>query len=247
MAEPSGAASFARYAFPPNDLGHCGPPGADVLLAAGAGTAVGPDLRDRAAGFDGAWPYLGLLAGTAGVDELDVSVVSAYWLGGDLLGAVEPAAFEEVVRGSFGGQPGVLDRLTAEPGAWTTGPNHAFHVFVVYPWVGLLGPGRDTPVTVLESCRVRWATVESVGDGVATVVGRPLRFVDGGLELGPEATETARWSRDEHSFVEGLEPGDVVALHWDWVCDRLDPGRLAGLQAVTSRQLASTNRWLISR
>ncbi|MEO7981653.1 MAG: DUF6390 family protein [Sporichthyaceae bacterium] len=249
MPGSAGEAAFARYAFPPNDLGHCGPPGADVLLAAGAGAATVArlDLRERAAGFDGAWPYLRLLAATAGTDELDAEVVSAYWLGGPLLDGVDADAFEDTVRRDFGGQPGVLDRLAAEPGGWATGPNHAFHVFVVYPWVGLLGAGREVPVTVLESCRVRWGTVQSVEDGTATVVGRPLTWSDGRLALGPETPEVARWSRDAHDFVSGLRPGDLVALHWDWVCDRLTPERLAELEAVTRRQLASTNRWLAGR
>ena len=244
-----GEATFARYAFPPNDLGHCGPPGSEVLLAAGAGSATPgrADLRERASGFAGAWPYLRLLAESAGVDELDAGVVSAYWLGGPLLDVVDRSAFETAVRRDFGRQPGVLDRLSAEPGGLLTGPNHAFHVFVVYPWVGLLGTGGDVPVRVLESCRVRWATVDSVGDGTATVVGRPLSWSGGRLGLGPETPETARWSRDEHAFVAGLLPGDVVALHWDWVCDRLTPEQLAHLRMVTARQLGSTNRWLAGR
>ncbi|MDQ3591509.1 MAG: DUF6390 family protein, partial [Actinomycetota bacterium] len=32
----SGAALFARYAFPPNELGYCGPEGSEVLLEGGA-------------------------------------------------------------------------------------------------------------------------------------------------------------------------------------------------------------------
>ncbi len=39
----------------------------------------------------------------------------------------------------------------------------------------------------------------------------------------------------------GLVPGDWVALHWDWVCDRLSPRQLANLRRSTSRQLAITN------
>jgi hypothetical protein len=33
-----------------------------------------------------------------------------------------------------------------------------------------------------------------------------------------------------------------VALHWDWVCDRLTPGQLATLRGSTRHQLAITNR-----
>ena len=54
-------------------------------------------------------------------------------------------------------------------------PHHDFHVFGVYPWVGLLRSGDATePLRVLESCRITPARVLEVGDGTATVEGRPL-------------------------------------------------------------------------
>ena len=174
MLATGGEAVFARYAFPPNDLGHCGPPGSEVLLAAGSGAAVGPDVAERAAAFDGAWPYLRLLAAVAGSGELDAAVVTAYWLGGGLVDQVDVAEFAATVLRDFAGQPGVADRLAAAPGLLTPGPSHAFHVFVVYPWVSLLGSGGDVPRRVLDSCRVRWGTVESVdGDDARRPVAAP--------------------------------------------------------------------------
>ncbi len=178
MAPTPGEAQFARYAYPPNDLGHCGPPGAEVLLAGGAGENGvsgngAPGLRSRLAQFEGAWPYLRLIAGTAGIDDaLDAAVVAAYWRGGKLLDAVEPGALIEAARRGFGSQPGVRQRLIQladAPALAGAGPDHAFHVFVVYPWVGLLGSAGDVPRSVLDSCRVRWGTVVSV-DGESAVV-----------------------------------------------------------------------------
>ena len=32
------------------------------------------------------------------------------------------------------------------------------------------------------------------------------------------------------ALVRGLADGDLVSLHWDWVCDRLDADRVAALQ-----------------
>ena len=56
---------FARYAFPPNRHGYCGP--ADHLAFFESGTA-GDDrgLRAMAREFAGAWPYLELIAGATG-------------------------------------------------------------------------------------------------------------------------------------------------------------------------------------
>lgn len=248
MAAHLGEAMFARYAFPPNDLGHCGPPGAELLLERGASGLSDPEVRARAPQFDGAWPYLRLLAATAGVDDpLDAGVVSAYWLGGELLDRVAPAALTAAVSLGFGGQPGVRERLAQTPDVASAGASHAFHVFVVYPWVGLLGSPSDVPRSVLDSCRVRWGTVESVGGETAGVRSAPLTWDGTALGLGAERVETCAWTRGRHAFVRELRPGDQVSLHWDWVCDRLSEEQGAELAHRTQRQLNSTNTWLSTR
>ena len=53
-----GALQFARYAYPPNELGYCGPEGAQAMLRPGAED----DIAARARRFDGAWVYLEVLA-----------------------------------------------------------------------------------------------------------------------------------------------------------------------------------------
>jgi hypothetical protein len=247
MALTPGEALFARYAFPPNDLGHCGPPGAELLLAGAAGDDD-RDLRTRLEQFVGAWPYLDLLAGTMGVgDGLHPDVVSAYWLGGALLDRVEPAAVLAAVGRRFGAQPGVRDRLAALADAPAARPDHLFHVFVVYPWVGLLGAAGDVPRSVLDSCRVRWGTVVRVEGESAGVWSRSLTWDGGALGLDAGQVEDCRWSRGRHAFVRELRPGDQVSLHWNWVCDRLDDDRVAELSARTHAQLTTTNAWLARR
>lgn len=248
MARSPGEALFARYAFPPNELGHCGPPGAEVLLAGGAPGGDAGQLRPRLEQFEGAWPYLQLLAGTAGVDDaLDPDVVAAYWLGGELLDRVDPAAFVAAVRRGFGGQPGVRERLAELPEGGAVSANHVFHVFVVYPWVGLLGSASDVPRSVLDSCRVRWGTVVAVDGESAGVRSRPLTWDGVALGLGPERLEMCRWTREQQSFVPDLRPGDQVSLHWNWVCARLDDDQFGELAERTRRQLTLTNEWLTRR
>src|SRR3569833_2874938 len=112
MTPTSGEAQFARYAYPPNDLGHCGPPGAEVLLAGGATGADGAALRSRLARFEGAWHYQRLLAGTAGIsDALDGEGVAAYLRGGQRRVVGGPRALVEAVDQEFCRQPGVRERL----------------------------------------------------------------------------------------------------------------------------------------
>ena len=268
---PSGAVLFARYAYPPNELGYCGPADAAGMLRAisrdGATDGVDPvdpahqadpvdlaheadpvDLVERARDFDGAWVYLELLAEAAGVEEpLDPRVVEAYWVGNDLLDRLDQARFERHVRARFDAQVA---------GRWrslevTTGPahpcaNHSFHVFEVYPWVGLLHSGSTTPVRVLDQCRIRWGTVLRIDGDEVVVRSQPLVWDGRALALGPARQERARWSAGGHALAHNLRPGQQVSLHWDWVCDVLTPAARRALGHYTAGQLAATNTWLAS-
>lgn len=238
----TGPATFARYAFPPNDLGYCGPGGSSALLERGSAGLDDADVADRARRFDGAWPYLQLIAAAAGVDDpLDARVVEAYWVGNELLDAVDPRSCLTSVRSSFAGQAtsGLADVEAAVP-------NHSFHVFTVYPWVGMLGRGNDAvALSVLEQCRIRWGTVTSVEVERATVVSDPLIWDRGELTLGPSREESVRWASAGSSLVGRLCVGDVVALHWDWVCDVLDSGQVSTLSQVTRSQLILVNEGVL--
>ena len=217
----AGALLFARYAYPPNELGYCGP-GGGPLLAAGPA-----EIARRARGFEGAWAYLEFLAAVAGVDDpLDPAVVSAYWIGGPLLGAAEPGALLAFLGERFAGQVGGTWR---EAGARAL-PHHSFHVFEVYPWAGLLRrTGHPAALRVLDRCRIRVGTVREVDGDTATVSCCPLVTCGGGrIEPGPSRAETVRWPA---GLLGALGAGDRVALHWDWICDRLDDGQAALIES----------------
>src|SRR6476620_12651429 len=142
----TGRELFACYAFPPNELGYCGP------------TDTGGDqLATHAEEFDGAWPYLQAIADATGIaDPLDDDVVRNYWLGGELLDKVDPDELLTRLRIAFTGQvTGMLDDISAGNAL----ANHSFHVFVVYPWVRFLGRDPATPLRVLQDCRIRWGVV----------------------------------------------------------------------------------------
>ncbi len=126
-------------------------------------------------------------------------------------------------------------------------PNHAFHVFGVYPWVGLLGKGGDHPLHVLDRCRIRWGKVITVSGNAVVVASRSLTWDGCRLDLGPYGTETVTRGLDGTTLVEQLRPGDAVALHWGWVCARLSRRQLANLRRNTELQLDLANRRLAAR
>ena len=241
---PSGPVLFARYAYPPNRLGLCGPADAPALLDGAAAGADG-ELRELARGFEGAYPYLQLIAEQNRLpDPLDERVVDAYWLGSPLTAAVRPRAMHRDLVERFRGRMSVGDWRWLEAAlAAGTRPMHAFHVLEIFPRVGLMRGGRPDPVVeTMDACRIRWGRVVDVIGEQLLVAARRLDLVDGHLELGPERTELANGWGGPGGVLDGVEPGDWVSLHWSWACDRLSPGQLTRLASWTDLALASANR-----
>ncbi len=237
----SGEILFARYAYPPNELGYCGTGDGAALLdvASGIGTQ---NVEDRARGFDGAWPYLQIIATAAAIaDPLDARVVDAYWVGNQLLDAVDPKQFAAEARRRFADQSGAdwqcLKTATAPPV-----PHHSFHVFAIYPWTGLLRrSGAPTALEVLDRCRIRWGEVTQVEGDHLEVRTRKLCWDHRALTLGPPSIERARWTKQGRSLQHIVSPGDWVSLHWDWACDTLSENQVTALAHFTDRQLDATN------
>lgn len=236
----AGAARFARFAHPPSALGYCGPP--DEPLTPEADPAAVARVAPR---FEGAWPYLSIIARQAGLDDpLDERVVEAYWLGGELSAGVATDVLGAWLRDRFGDRLGV-PWAEVEAALDAGGrPTHAFHVFGASPWVGLLARGLVAePLRVLDGCRIAWGEVVAVdGDGGASVLTTPLTWEDGRLALG--APVEVAYHVAGGAGGRPPSPGETVACHWDWVCEVLDPPGLARLRADTNLQLEAVQRRL---
>jgi hypothetical protein len=239
----SGALRFARYAYPPNELGLCGPDASRQLLEQVSAGVDDPDLHRLLRGFEGAWPYLQLIAAANAIaDPLDARVVEAYWIGNDLLDRVGMRLMGDSLESRFRERVGRPWERLAETVPAGAVPHHCFHVFGVYPWLGLLREGRTTePLRVLDRCRVRWGRTVSVTGAEAVVLSRPLLWDNGLLYLGEPREERAVVGLDALGLAGGVQPGDWCSLHWDWVCERLTPRQLAALRHHTMAQLHVVN------
>jgi hypothetical protein len=242
----SGLQLFARYAYPPNERGYCGPDDSRSLLEYRTAGVIDAGLADLARAFSGPWPYLKLMAEkTRAGGPFSRRVVEAYWVGNDLLDQVDTLDFGNTVADRFRDRVGVK-RWPGLAEAIPEGiPHHSFHVFVTYPWVGLLSEGRrGEPLEILDRCRIRWGRVETVDDGTAVVRSRSLTWDGRRLDLGPPRPEIVTYSVGGLGLTGDLQPGDWVSMHWSWICDRLSPRQLADLQRFSHRQLAMTNHGL---
>jgi hypothetical protein len=229
---PSGPLRFVRFASPPNRLGHCGP-----LASEGVGrylhAPIDGGFAELAAQFEGAYPYLELLAGAAHrTDPLDADVVEAYWIGNDLLDRVSTLDFGNSIDARFRRRAG--SAWSQIDGSVAGGvAHHSYHVLHVTPWTGLMRRGIvDEPLRIVDQCCVSWAQVVDTASGAPLVRRRPLVWVGSRLQFGEPVVEQV-------TSPFGVDVGDWVALHWGVVCERLRPHQLAGLRRTTADQLAT--------
>ena len=175
---------------------------------------------------------------------MDLRVVDAYWIGNTLSDTVDPVLLSESVDTRFRSQ------VTSEAWRWLGGkaeagahPTHAFHVFDVFPRVGLMRGGAVTDaVGLMDSCRIRWGRVLEVSGESLVVNAVPLGLADGRLALDEPVVQTVRRWLDGTGFVADVAVGDVVSLHWDWACEVLSAPRLEALQRRTLYQLELANQ-----
>ncbi|MGX9791015.1 DUF6390 family protein [Mycobacterium sp. MMS18-G62] len=226
---PRGHSLFARYALPPNELGYCGP-----------ALATATDIAAHAREFDGTWPYLTAIAEAAGADDpLDADVVENYWVGGALLDRIDPASLLDRLRDAFAGQvTGLLSDLTDPAGVLA---HHSFHVFVVYPWVRFLTRDAATALQVMQNCRIRWGTVESVDGDTAVILSQPLVADAETIALADPTAERVEWRHDGASPISAPRPGQVVSAHWHRICDTLTDSGVTALATATQTTLDLVN------
>jgi hypothetical protein len=236
----AGPLLFARYAFPPNERGLCGPEDHQALRDYATAGMTGPGLVRLAGGFAGAWPYLQLIAAANHIqDPLDSRVVEAYWVGNRLLDNVRMADYGLFLDERFRGRAGRgWENIAAAIPAGAV-PHHSFHVLLVYPWTGLLREGRTDPsLEILDSCRISWGQVVTAEAGAGTVLVRRRALCWDGRRLGYGPSALGEVTA---GFVTGLRPGDWASIHWNCICDRLSPSQLLALRRFTARHLRIAN------
>ncbi|MBC7631838.1 DUF6390 family protein [Aeromicrobium sp.] len=228
---------FARYAPAPNALGYCGPESAAVLRAVASGSSDA-DVTAIARQFSGAWPYQATMAGLAGIDDpLDARIGRAYWTGNDVTDTIDREQFGRDLLDTIRPQAGHYWSHLDESLLVEASPTHGFHVLGVYPWSRMLDMGRPEALHVLDSCRVTWGRVVTVGPDTLEVAVRHLVYAAGVLSLDAERVEQVGHRLDGATFIDSVDVGDHVAVHWNFVCDTLTAVEAESLERWTHWQL----------
>jgi hydrogenase maturation factor len=237
-----GTLRFIRYAFMPNRLRYCGGDDNRTLFEYGVEGVTDGGLQPLLRKFNGALPYLQLIARSNGLpDPFDARVVEAYWIGNELLDGVEARELYASLQDRFASQ------LTARTRELVLGkapagahPHHSFHVLDVYSRVGEL----DATLAVLDNCRIGWARVVSVTGAELSVERQALVLVAGKLALGEPRAESLLRQVDGHGFVDQAAVGDWVSTHWGWACEVLDERQRRNLEQYTHHHLRIANQTL---
>ena len=232
---------FARYAFMPNRLTYCGGDDNKALFDYCTANFTDEGLRQLLRQFTGAMPYLQLIARCNAIrDPFAPHVVEAYWLGNELLEGVEARALYDSLRERFGRQMKAKDlQLVMGKAPAGAHPHHSFHVLEVCP-----RNGWPQALSFMDNCRISWGKVVAVNGWTLSAEARPLKLQGNDLMLGPAEAQAINRQFDGRGFVDSVQPGDWVSIHWGWACQILTPKQVANLERWTEHHLTLANQTL---
>ena len=236
-----GVALCARFSIATNRLAYCGPADAEPALYEAIVTGRGSArAREALARFEALMPYLEAIGAANERDPFDHDVVEAYWLGNDLLEAVDRPRFtrllEELTRRGL--PPSIARRLTENLPAAPLA-HHVFHVAFV--GVGAVTGHVPTTLPNIESCRPARASVAALrGEGLE-VTGPTVRAEGARLRLEGSSRRSVRF---DPKALPSVGVGSNVVLHWAWPAMVLDDAGARELDRWTTRSLEAANEAL---
>jgi len=246
----------ARYAFSPNKLKYCGPDKNKELAGYLKTKTSDAGLEEMLREFEAMHPYLKLIANENGIkDEFDERVVEAYWLGNELLDTITLKGFFNHARPRLAKKDLKWFEIKLPQGAK---PNHQFHVLNFWQRTGHLA--RLHTIETMDNCRISWGKIIPFGNTKfpgAQSFATPLRlrsgsrqtssapeicvactdklvYKNGQLELEPAIKEVQSWE-------DGYKSGDLVTIHWNWVCEKINQKQAKNLQKYTNLALKLAN------
>lgn len=236
---------FARYALPPNLKKYCGGERTQELLYYVTHQSVDRGINRLLEEFSVPPVYMQAIAADNAIkNTFDPRVVEAYWLGNRLLYRVKPQTIYKTVRERFGQQ------LNFKQNRWLKkklpsglAATHSFHVFEVHRQVGLL----PRTVETMDRCRISWGKIVRINEAAppsARVSYRPLVLEKGQLILGQVKEKGIKIPQSDSTLSLKPTVGDVVSMHWNYLCDILSPQQVNYLHRFTRHHIHLANQTL---
>jgi len=230
------------YGYLPSNLGFCGRgfPGAAQILAdflKGKKIEI-KKVRQALSGFEAAYSYYRLIAKVNRIaDPLDLRVVSAYWLGNELLDKVKISDLQKLILKDFCRPDLLLGQQAAEKSeAIPKGikPQHSFHVL----FLGSVTGRVKFNTRLRDLCRISWGKVAKIYKKQLKVKYQPLIFKKNRFYLGKPAEKMV--SRQKF-ILPKVEVGDLVSFHWNLACQVLSSKEAKNLARYTLLNIQAIN------
>ncbi len=227
----------ARFGFRPHYLGLCGPKQArqqKLLQKFLQGEVSTRKMEAVFRKFLGAYSYYKVIARSNKIkNPFDKRVVSAYWIGNELLDKVKTEDLRKMIAREFVG-PDLLPKEIAlkKAGAVPVGskPHHSFHVLVI----GSVTGSVDFKNTKLKDlCRIGWGRVKRVKAKSCLVEYQPL-VGEKKIKLGKSVKKEIIWDKN---LVPKVKIGDWLAFHWDYSAQILTQKDVKNLRKYTLNTL----------
>ena len=224
--------------------GSAAPTAPRTLLEYGDAHASDGGLAELARTFDGAWPYLDADRRRERASPIRWTRVSSRPTGSATSCSTAcgpPSSRGTSTTASAAGSAGPAS-MSSTRSRRARCPTTASTSSRVYPWLGLLRTGVvDEPLRILDQCRTTPGLASSV-DGRLGHGARAAALVRGRRPAAGRAgaAHRALARRRPRLRPRRSRPGDLVSLHWDFVCDVLSPA--AALRS-SGRIAARSPRW----
>lgn len=251
--EDAGEMLHTKHAFPPNNLGYCGPDVRGRIRDYLHGDSSGESLLPFLTKFEAAYPFVRMIAKSSGMSPFDYRVTEAYWIGNTLLDEVQPADFLEFTRKDLISSRRTMGRkggglrseeaklLFRNLGAMAK-PHHTFYVLDMYSRSVENPESKEKLLELMDSCRISWGKVLEVKRDTL-IVERPGLMFSGDEMLAltrPKKTEVG-YDPEIRPF-DSIRRADWVSVHWNFASEKLTISQVRNLKEYTAHDLRATNR-----
>jgi hydrogenase maturation factor len=218
----------ANYAFAPNFLQFCGPDKNRELKGYLQTKTSDAGLKAMLKKFAAMHPYFKLIADQNGIaDEFDNRIVEAYWLGNELLEKVSVGSFFNHIRPRLPKKELKWFEFKLPRGAK---PNHQFHVFNFIIRTGHRAVSHTAET--MDNCRISSGVITGSGQ----IKTDQLIYKNGKLVLKKNVVKPVKNVGDDYQV------GDLVTVHWGWICEKISPQQAENLERYTRLALNLANQ-----